>query len=309
MAISETLGRGRTAFMTTEEDIQQQKARLLAYRRNLAVSLQKKALFGTHMPGHLQLEIDDARSEIQRIKAYLRDLDEAEPDHPDDEENSLAGSSPSRHPMSQESRKLAQASIYASLIDIAQLACPLETWSEWIYAAIMTPPSWDTDIPAKVRYFQQKIFGAVWPGTIPDLERALQTLSIAMSEMMDVFRQHAEEERGKLRGVKFYKSDRYFPPYFEESDGYEKRLFYLEDKFDAWIKSYKFFFIEMVKSANWLAEIVRREINPAFFAVEGKFLVPYDNRTVLYEYTEEEKAMLPGKLSGEIDANTYEFQT
>jgi hypothetical protein len=209
-----------------------------------------------------------------------------------------------------DARKLAQDSVYSSLIDVAQLACPLETWSEWIYPALMTPPSWHKDSPAKARYFREKVFGAVWPGTIPELERALKTLSIAMSEMMDVFRQHAERERDEmLCGIKFYQSRRYFPPFYNEGESHEKRLFFLEDKFDAWIKSYNFFFIEMVKSANWLAEVVRREINPAFFAMEGKFLIPYDDRAVLCEYTQEEKAVLPEKLSKEIEINTYQFQS
>ncbi|GAA5531287.1 HNH endonuclease signature motif containing protein [Herpetosiphon gulosus] len=209
-----------------------------------------------------------------------------------------------------DARRLSQESIYASLIDTAQLVCPLETWRGWIYPALMTPPRWHKDTPAKAQYFREKVFGAIWPGTIPELERALKTLSITMSEMMYVFQQHAERERGDLLcGIKFYKSPDYFPPFYGSDESYEQRLFFLEDKFDAWIKSYHFFFIEMVKSVNWLADVVRREINPAFFAIEGKFLLPYDNETVLYEYTEEEKTLLPEKLEEEIEANTYQFQS
>ncbi len=173
----------------------------------------------------------------------------------------------------------------------------------------MVPPSWNRDAPAKIRYFSQKIFGAVWPGTLPDLERALQTFSIALDETMGVFLQHAEEERGKKCGVKFYKSDRYFPPYFKDADGRNKRRQFLESKFDEWLKSYRFFMVEVVKSANWLADIIRRDINPSFCAARGRFLVHYDDQIVLYTYTPDEQIELPNKLMQEIEENSYKFNS
>ena len=58
--------------------------------------------------------------------------------------------------------------------------------------------------------------------------------------------------------------------------------------------------IEATKAANWLADIVRRDINPMFYATKGKFFVimgPYDMlefRSYFFEYTEHEKKDLLG---------------
>ena len=207
-----------------------------------------------------------------------------------------------------DARKQTQDSIYAELIDTAQLACRFDEWDSWIYRSIQEPASWHIDTPAKIRYFSKKVFGAVWPGTLPELERALQTLSLALEEMINIFMQHSESRDKKIRGIKFDKSREYFHPDLNSNE-YVERLHYLEDKFDSWIKSYMFFLIEVVKSANWLADTVRRNINPAFCATQGKFLVPYDNNIVLYEYTSDEKAQQPTKLIGETEENSYQFHS
>ena len=60
---------------------------------------------------------------------------------------------------------------------------------------------------------------------------------------------------------------------------------------------------ESTKAANWLAEIVRREFNPMFFAMEGKFVVDYDCCGLnsigvggVYEFSDHEKALLPDAM-------------
>ena len=53
--------------------------------------------------------------------------------------------------------------------------------------------------------------------------------------------------------------------------------------------------VNATKAANWSAEIVRRDINPLFYATKGKFFVimgPFDDldfRSYFFEFTPEEK--------------------
>lgn len=54
-----------------------------------------------------------------------------------------------------------------------------------------------------------------------------------------------------------------------------------------------------MKAANWLADTVRRDVNPAFFAVAGRFLLTLGPdatlgfETHVFEYTPEEKTAQP----------------
>jgi hypothetical protein len=91
---------------------------------------------------------------------------------------------------------------------------------------------------------------------------------------------------------RFYKrGDRWNPSFDKDLTDYNKWL----EKCDQSLK-------ETTKAANWFADVVRRDVNPMFFAVNGKFMAvegPSDCLnlpTKVLEYNEEEKKILPDSL-------------
>lgn len=177
--------------------------------------------------------------------------------------------------------------IYASLIDHAVEACQLERWNAWASLASSTSSFWEGEAPDRLHDFRARIMAAIWPGALLELECSLDRLSEVCFKASDTFTLHAEHYSGTkfLRAVSFYRQEK------PGSDEYVKAL----EDFGAWTKQCDELIVEATKAANWFAEVVRRDFDPLFFAVEGKFLLttgPYEDlsyRTDLPEYTAAEK--------------------
>ncbi len=192
---------------------------------------------------------------------------------------------------SKDMRKTAQDVIYADLIDTTVEACQFESWDKWASRALSTTMNWDEGAHERLFKFYNKIIGAVWPKTLPELECALKKLTYEIYEAIQTFDEHCEPSKAKdniLVEERFYKSRGWI-----EDDNVYQQLF---NEYDAWQKKCKNHVIEATKAVNWLADVVRRDINPLFFATKGKFFVimgPYDPlitfRSLFFEYTEEEK--------------------
>jgi hypothetical protein len=186
-------------------------------------------------------------------------------------------------------RQQASSLVYTSLIDAAVESCYLEDWQRWSGNAFNQPPILPNDATAISFEFRQRIMQAVWPGTIRELESALQTLSIAYLQFTNTVAQHARDDGKMLKGERFYQIDKYDP----ELDGE------LSEQYDIWIDECEAWFIELNKSLNWLADTVRSNINPMFFVTPGKFTLivgPYEDLSYhvkVPEYTEQEKASQP----------------
>lgn len=181
-------------------------------------------------------------------------------------------------------------SIYGHLIDSAVQLCHLEHWEGWTCLAIGAAPSFDEKLTFEIFNFRQKVISAIWPGKLPELERSLVTLSIILSETANTFSLHAESRGGRFTPTYFYK-EAIFP-----EEIYQQKL----KQFNNWMADYHFLIIEVTKAANWFADVVRRDINPMFFAIEGKFLLTDISgliisgiKTRLVEYSESEKEKLP----------------
>lgn len=161
-------------------------------------------------------------------------------------------------------QKLAADLIYATLVDSAKENLWLASWKQWTSQAVEATPVWHEDLPDAIGRFFQSVHLANFPGTLLELEHALATTAVAAGTAALTFEEHAVlvPRTSLVRAHQFYR-DSYGTPRatqaIEEWDAWRKRCY-------AWI-------YEATKAVNWLADVVRRDLNPLFFAAEGRFAV------------------------------------
>jgi len=195
-----------------------------------------------------------------------------------------------------DSQQLAHQVIYANLIDLTVEATRLSDWNDWTSRPLAAEPRWPADAPDRLFDFSNKIAAAVWPGKLEELERAIQTLARVLNHAIGVFLEHAEEQNGVLYSVKFYRMIEWNPPQYKERLQAYKR----------WVKECHTLVYEATKAANWFADVVRRDINPMFLALEGKLIVTEgiygDLSVTLLEYTQEECQAMPEAFTKRMNA-------
>ena len=194
-----------------------------------------------------------------------------------------------------DSREIAGQLIVASLIDSAVSMCRMNEWNAWTSWALAPDPSWQKQLPDQISKFRGKVVAANWPDGFEELERATITLSILLHQAAEAFLEHSKTHDETLYPDKFYSNDGRFNPHYDEDLA----------KYNKWIAQCHALVRDATKAANWFADVVRRDVNPMFFAIEGKFLIsegPFMDmsfRTRLIEFTEKEKARLPAVLLSE----------
>ena len=180
--------------------------------------------------------------------------------------------------------------VYTHIVDLAVQQCRLQDWEDWTNGTLYTEPRWDITFPEAIEGFRREVVKAAWP--LSDIgcefQRAVQTLAYVLHEAVQTFLDHADEEDGFFVPRKFYK-DRWY-----SQSEYKRRA----NLYEAWMYDCKMLVLEATKAANWFADVVRRDLNPAFFSDKGRFVVTstFVNQgdTVLLEYTPEERLTLPG---------------
>ncbi len=184
----------------------------------------------------------------------------------------------------------AQDLIYSTLIDTAAWACDFEHWSIWTSWAVGPRPHWNSDAYGKIRIFRDSILRAAWPRKNKELERALQTLAFSIFEAADFFWLHAETEGNIAKTIPFYRL---------KDHAEELKYRGLVNAYREWELLCAESVMEATKAANWVSHVVRRDINPLFYAKAGKFLVtrgPFSDmtyRSYVPEFTSREKKSLP----------------
>jgi hypothetical protein len=113
------------------------------------------------------------------------------------------------------------------------------------------------------------IFSRTWPPGRPELRDAIDAYGRVIADWMHTFFEHAEESSNgtAMMTEKFYKVISQNPRYFEDLAKYRHHLRLLED-----------LALEATRYGNYIADLVRKEIDPEFRAEEGALLLrlPYD---------------------------------
>lgn len=185
----------------------------------------------------------------------------------------------------------AEALLVSHLVDLAVEACQFETWNYWTSWAVGVHPRWSKDAPERIEEFAKQVAAAVWPQeNYEELRRALTTLAHTAHWAIKVFMKHAAEKEEHYFGPMFFKSAGQFG-----SPGERAALKEWED----WIEDCENLVIQATKAANWVADVVRRDVNPQFFLTEGRFTVtngPDVNltySTAVFEFSHEEREHMP----------------
>lgn len=181
-------------------------------------------------------------------------------------------------------RMIARRVSIASVIDFSVSLGRLERWKEWTSDALSPDPQWPGDFPDDFDEFRQRVAVAIWSDDVLELACATKTLALRLHEAAQNFLQHAEYRGTRYLPDKFYKRPRPNPTYDRDLEEYKR-----------WLRSGYDHIRDATKAANWFADIVRRDVNPAFFAESGRFAIvdapfgstPYG--VVIPTYLEEEK--------------------
>ena len=178
--------------------------------------------------------------------------------------------------------------IYAHLIDLAVEGCSFNTWENWMSPLFSPSHRIKEDIYDKALDYSLKMYKAIWPGTLPELEAAMKFFSNTMNTMLNLYMKNAESKEDYFKEDRSYKEQWHSEKIFRE----------FSDRGERWERYLEELIIEVVKAVNWLADLVRRDINPLFMATDGKFSLiwgPDDNlsfNTIVPEYSTDEKRQL-----------------
>jgi hypothetical protein len=190
-----------------------------------------------------------------------------------------------------DTKLLAKQIAVTSTIDSAVELCRLEEWKAWTSHALAPDPHWKSDLPDMIFEFRQKVAAAIWPAEFDELRRATTTFAILLHAAATTFMEHSNEDGGMYWPHKFYKAGGFNP-------NYDKDL----QRYDAWLEECFKSIKDATRAANWFADVVRRDINPMFFAERGKFVVvegPFMDlkyHASVPEFTQEKKDELPDAL-------------
>ncbi len=192
---------------------------------------------------------------------------------------------------SADTRLVASQIAVTSIIDTTVELCRLEDWKSWTSNALAPDPNWDVNLPDMLFEFRQRVAAAIWPKEYEELRRATTTLAVLLHGAARKFMEHSRYVNGKYWPDKFYRSGGFNPNYSRDLERYNE-----------WARECSQLVKKATCAANWFADVVRRDINPMFFAERGKFVVlegPFTDlsiRASIPEYSKEEKNDLPDAL-------------
>jgi hypothetical protein len=135
----------------------------------------------------------------------------------------------------------------------------LSEWNRWVSGLVQNgQPSIDASDLQRLEHTVSWLFTRAWPGTDPELERALLNLRLVGHDLAQVFRAEYEERGEQLWVRKFYKDARS-----------EQRQMQLEAAFDYHVDLVEDLAAELTRAINWVLDVARTR-NAEFAAEEGR---------------------------------------
>ena len=158
--------------------------------------------------------------------------------------------------------------LYVELVRAAAEAGRWDTWEEWTRYPLGVQPLWHPAWSEAAWGFARRIAKAIWPGTVPDLERALATYATALTKITQCAEANCwppeHDEFQFHRGREFYKDQELRSRHTADS---------LVDEYERWRSDLQEWVRVCTRSANWVASVVRAEIDPAFRLLEGHLAI------------------------------------
>lgn len=192
----------------------------------------------------------------------------------------------------------AAALVYAHVIDQIVDGFDLRDWKRWASNASGPQHRWSAHAPRRVRAARETVVRANWPGVHAELELAIAALAGSVGLALDVFAEHAKPiDDEELELDRFYK----VMPW--DAETYHR----LHAEFQDWSTVCDELLREATRAANWFADCVRRDINPTFFLLEGKFVLVEQVGLEYWTSVREYEASSRPSSESEIDARLNEI--
>ncbi|MCD1159207.1 hypothetical protein [Peribacillus frigoritolerans] len=167
----------------------------------------------------------------------------------------------------QEETKWKEASdkAYKYIIEETNKLCDLQNWTKWYNGLCIQPISINPDQITNFQIFIQKLKGFNWPGDsnkIIELENALKNFSDNLDKVVDTFSNKCgyNYKTGMNEVLKGF----YIPGRSTAEEDQQAKEYYV------WLNKFKNLILELSKSANLFAKIVREKIDPGFLLLNGK---------------------------------------
>ncbi|MFM9872646.1 MAG: HNH endonuclease signature motif containing protein [Fimbriimonadaceae bacterium] len=159
--------------------------------------------------------------------------------------------------------------VYAQAAQVASTNLLFERWTDWTSMLLQGTPQLFTDTIDGLVEFTTYEGRVPFSGKRPKIEYATKLLSLNAEVLKLIFQSNCELVGGVLTGSKSYKS------HFGTEYGAKLSNFYAE-----WENAIIASVVHLTKAANYFADTIRAEINPAFFLLEGKFQIELGNRGI-----------------------------
>lgn len=196
--------------------------------------------------------------------------------------------------------------IYATLIDYITTACALEDFCYWSNSMSSYNIRLKSSFIHGAYDLRKRIACAILPGTKPELEVAIDLVSKVFLSIMNLFSLHCDLDS---RDYDYYVEDRFYKIKYWSTEDYDRLL----KQYHAWKDTINELLRDFCRIINWYSSIVRKEFNPLYFSLEGKFSIEtsdiYNRSFSVFEFSSEDIKQLPELMNEKIHHLTQPFDT